>query len=690
MSYMIGVDVGGTFTDFSVFEQVSGRLFHFKHSSTNHDSSVAIVNGILKVLEMEGASTDQVVYLAHGTTVSTNALIERKGASVGVITTEGFRDIMEIGNQKRPFMYDTLGQKPQSLIKSGMNCGVPERIAHDGSVLEPLDEEEARRTVRYFKANGVNSIAVSTLFSFINPVHEKRIKEIIEEEDPGVYTTISSELVPEFREYSRMSTTVLNAYLGPVMKDYVNNFQESVKRIGVKAKPYVTQSNGSIISIEETIECPIKTAVSGPSAGVIAAANIGRQCGAHKIITFDMGGTSADISLIENYQAQVSNERLVEGYPARIPMINIITIGAGGGSIAKIDEGGVMKVGPESAGAAPGPACYGRGGALPTVTDANIYLGKLNQEKILGGRMEVHPDKAADAIRGALCGQSGLSMKEAANGVISVVNSNMMRAIRVVSVEKGYDVREFSLMAFGGAGPLHACEVAKELGIKTVLIPPSPGTLCSLGLLMADTRFDFCRTQMMDGTAENLPAAETVFRQLMEEGNAMLEKEGVAAGGRRFEWAVDMRYDRQNYEITVPIKGLKLDEAVLEEAAEDFHKAHERAYGYRNNTGKIKFVSFRVAAVGVIEKPQLEEYPADPDAMPPEPFAKRRVLFQGCEDFVETGIYSRADFVPGTCLAGPAVIEQMDTTIVIPPDWSASTDGFMNLKAVYNEVSEDE
>lgn len=690
MSYMIGVDVGGTFTDFSVFEQESGRLFHYKHSSTNHDSSVAIVNGILRVLEMERAQADQVVYLAHGTTVSTNALIEKKGASVGVITTEGFRDIMEIGIQKRPFMYDTLGQKPQSLIKSGMNVGIPERIAHDGSVLEPLDEEEARRTVRYFKANGVNSIAVSTLFSFINPVHEKRIKEIIEEEDPGVYTTISSELVPEFREYSRMSTTVLNAYLGPVMKEYVNNFQESVKRIGVKAKPYVTQSNGSIISIKETIECPIKTAVSGPSAGVIAAANIGRQCGAHKIITFDMGGTSADISLIENYQAQVSNERLVEGYPARIPMINIITIGAGGGSIAKIDEGGVMKVGPESAGASPGPACYGRGGTRPTVTDANIYLGKLNQEKLLGGRMEVHLDKAKDAIREALCDQSGLSIKEAANGIISVVNSNMMRAIRVVSVEKGYDVREFCLMAFGGAGPLHACEVAKELGIKNVLIPPSPGTLCSLGLLMADTKFDFCRTNIMDGTSENLQAAETVFRQLMEEGDAMLEKEGIGVGSRSFEWAVDMRYDRQNYEITVPLKGLKLDEAVLEEATEAFHKAHERAYGYRNNAGKIKFVSFRVAAVGMIEKPQLEEYPVNPDAMSPVPFAKRRVLFQGCEDFVETGIYSREDFVPGTCLPGPAVVEQMDTTIVIPPGWSVSTDGFMNLKVTYNEVSEDE
>lgn len=686
MSYMIGVDVGGTFTDFSVFEQETGRLFHFKHSSTNYDSSVAIVDGILKVLEMEHATTAEVSYLAHGTTVSTNALIEKKGANVGVITTDGFRDIMEIGIQKRPFMYDTLGQKPQPLIKSGMNCGVPERVAHDGTVVEELDEEKVREVVRYFKANDVDSIAVSTLFSFINPVHEKRIKEIIEEEYPGVYTTISSELVPEFREYSRMSTTVLNAYLGPVMKKYVNNFQESVRRIGVQVEPYVTQSNGSIISIKETIECPIKTAVSGPSAGVIAAANIGRQCGADKIITFDMGGTSADISLIENFQAQISNERLVEGYPARIPMINIITIGAGGGSIAKIDDGGVMKVGPESAGAAPGPACYGRGGTLPTVTDANIYLGKLNQEKILGGRMEVYLDKAKDAIKRELCGKSDLTMEQAAGGIISVVNSNMMRAIRVVSVEKGYDVREFSLMAFGGAGALHACEVAEELGIRTVLIPPSPGTLCSLGLLMADTKFDFCRTKIMDGTAENIPAAEEIFGVLAADGDAMLAKEGIPADRRAFEWAIDMRYDRQNYEITVPLKGCMLDEQILADAIEDFHVAHERAYGYRNNSGKIKFVNFRVSAIGIIEKPQLAEYPVDPQAETPRSFTIRQVLFQGQKEFIETGIYHRSDFVPGTRLNGPAVIEQMDTTIVIPPEWSVETDGFLNLKVTRREV----
>ena len=358
MSYMIGVDVGGTFTDFSVFDQESGELFHYKDSSTPSDPSRAIIQGILSVLAIKKAEAASVGYLAHGTTVGTNALIEKKGARVGLITTKGFKDLMEIGNQRRPSLYNLQAQKPFPLIPSGLNCTVTERIRYDGTIDTPLDEEETRQVVRYLKEQQVTAIAVCTLFSFVNPVHELRIEEIIQEEFPEAYVTISSKLVPEFREYSRMSTTVLNSYLGPVMKKYVNNFRDSVEGIGIRVEPYVTQSNGSIISIKETVDCPIKTAVSGPSAGVIAAAFIGRQCGADKIITFDMGGTSADISLIENFTPQVSNEREVEGYPARIPMINIITIGAGGGSIAKIDEGGALKVGPKSAGATPGPACY--------------------------------------------------------------------------------------------------------------------------------------------------------------------------------------------------------------------------------------------------------------------------------------------------------------------------------------------
>lgn len=685
MGYMIGVDVGGTFTDFSVFNLETGELFHYKDSSTPGDPSRAIVKGVKDVLEIKKAQARDVVYLAHGTTVGTNALIEKKGARVGLITTEGFKDLMEIGNQKRPSLYDLQAQKPVPLIPSGCNIGVRERIRYDGSVYTPLDEENVRQAVRQLKQYGVQAIAVCTLFSFINPAHENRIKEIIAEEYPEVYTTISSELAPEFREYSRMSTTVLNSYLGPVMKKYVNNFQTSVREMGIQAEPYITQSNGSIISIKETIDCPIKCAVSGPSAGVVAASFIGRQCNADKIITFDMGGTSADISLIENFTPQVSNEREVEGYPARIPMINIITIGAGGGSIAQIDEGGALKVGPKSAGAVPGPACYGRGGTQPVVTDANIVLGKLNQKRILGGRMEVYLDLAHEALDRCICEKSGLSRAQAANGIITVVNSNMVRAVRSVSVEKGYDVREFSLMAFGGAGPLHACEVAKELGIRQVIIPPHPGTLCSLGLLLADTKFDMSRTLILEGKVENLPKFNEQFADMIHQGSEALDREGVTKERRCFEFAVDMRYQRQNFEISIPVPTGEMTEQDLRRAIADFHAEHKRSYGYCNEQAPVQFVSYRASAIGIIDKPKMTEQPLCPAAPAPVPLETRSVLFQGESEYRPTPVYRRESFIPGQSIAGPCICEQMDTTLVVPESWIIHVDGYGNLKIDYEE-----
>ena len=685
MGYMIGVDVGGTFTDFSVFNLETGELFHYKDSSTPGDPSRAIVKGVKDVLEIKKAQARDVVYLAHGTTVGTNALIEKKGARVGLITTEGFKDLMEIGNQKRPSLYDLQAQKPVPLIPSGCNIGVRERIRYDGSVYTPLDEENVRQAVRQLKQYGVQAIAVCTLFSFINPAHENRIKEIIAEEYPEVYTTISSELAPEFREYSRMSTTVLNSYLGPVMKKYVNNFQTSVREMGIQAEPYITQSNGSIISIKETIDCPIKCAVSGPSAGVVAASFIGRQCNADKIITFDMGGTSADISLIENFTPQVSNEREVEGYPARIPMINIITIGAGGGSIAQIDEGGALKVGPKSAGAVPGPACYGRGGTQPVVTDANIVLGKLNQKRILGGRMEVYLDLAHEALDRCIREKSGLSRAQAANGIITVVNSNMVRAVRSVSVEKGYDVREFSLMAFGGAGPLHACEVAKELGIRQVIIPPHPGTLCSLGLLLADTKFDMSRTLILEGKVENLPKFNEQFADMIHQGSEALDREGVTKERRCFEFAVDMRYQRQNFEISIPVPTGEMTEQDLRRAIADFHAEHKRSYGYCNEQAPVQFVSYRASAIGIIDKPEMTEQPLCPAAPAPVPLETRSVLFQGESEYRPTPVYRRESFIPGQSIAGPCICEQMDTTLVVPESWIIHVDGYGNLKIDYEE-----
>jgi N-methylhydantoinase A len=680
MSYMIGVDVGGTFTDFSVFDTASGELFHYKHSSTPIDPSQAIVNGIKKILEIKDRKPEEVSYLAHGTTVATNALIEKKGARIGVITTKGFKDLMEIGWQKRPSLYDLLKPKPESLIPPGLKCEVTERVLYDGSAKIPLDDDEVRRVVGFLKSKKVEAIAVCTLFSFINPAHEKRIKAIITEIFPEAYVSISSELIPEFREYSRMSTTVLNAYLGPVMKKYVRNFEQSIKDVGVKTAPYVTQSNGSIISISETIDYPIRTAVSGPSAGVIGAAHIGSLCGVAKIITFDMGGTSADISLIENGQPQLSSERLVEGYPARIPMIDIITIGAGGGSISYIDEGGALKVGPKSAGANPGPACYGRGGKNPTVTDANVILGKLNQKKILGGRMDVFADLAHQAIEEKICRNSSLSLLEAAKGIVSVVNSNMMRAIRVVSVERGYDVRDFSLLAFGGAGPLHACEVSRELGISHIIIPPSPGTLCSLGLLMADTKFDLSRSNIMIACLENLGKINRIFDSMIKEGREMLQRQGIAKERRSFVKFIDARYERQNYEISISIPDCALTEEILAKAINDFHQEHHKNYGYCNENMKVQIINYRLSAIGNIDKPAMKEAVIDPKTPAPAPVEVREVFFEGEKEYLPCKVYRRDDFHPGCALKGPAVIEQMDTTTVVPPGWSIFTDEFLNLQ----------
>lgn len=682
MSIMIGVDVGGTFTDFSTFDTETGRLKHFKHSSTPEDPSKAIVSGILHVLEEDVIGPEQVSYLAHGTTVATNALIEKKGARLGLITTKGFKDLMEIGWQKRPSLYDLSKQKPESLIPDGMKCEVEERILYDGTVKTALNEDSVREAVRYLKDMKAETIAVCTLFSFLNPVHEDRIKEIIREEYPEVYVSVSHELVPEFREYSRMSTTVLNAYLGPVMEKYVHNFERSILDAGITVAPYVTQSNGSVISIAETIDCPIKTAVSGPSAGVIGAACIGKQCGIDKIITFDMGGTSIDVSLIENGKASLSNERLVEGYPARIPMIDIVTVGAGGGSIARIDAGGALKVGPDSAGATPGPACYMRGGTNPCVTDANIVLGKLNREKILGGRMDVDAGLAEKAIKENICDKSELTLDQAAAGIISVVNSNMTRAIRVVSVERGYDAREFTLMAFGGAGPLHACEVARDMGITSVLLPPSPGTLCSLGLLMADTKFDISRSNVMIAEEENLNRVQDIFDTLTREGNELLSREGVKEKDRSVTYLIECRYERQNYEIGIEVSGHFTREA-MEEMIEKFHKEHNRSYGYFNRSMRIQMVNYRVSAVGDIVKPDLKEERIQENAPAPEPFDVRNVLFDREKDYISTNIYHREDFVPGCVIEGPAIIEQMDSTSVIPPGWKAYTDGYRNLCVTY-------
>lgn len=680
MRYMIGVDVGGTFTDLTLVDVAAQTVRNHKVRSTPDDPSKAIMTGISQILEQNEVPFGAVDYLAHGTTVATNALIERKGAPTGLLVTKGFRDLLEIARQTRPGLYDLFKEKPEPIVPGHLRVEVPERLYYDGSVRTPLDREALQEGIARLREAGVQSVAICFLFSFVNPAHEEIAAEEVRQLFPEAYVSVSHQVVPEFREYSRLSTTVLNAYLGPVMKRYIENFQGSVRSAGIRVDPYITQSNGGIISIQEAVSNPIRTAVSGPSAGVIAATHLCQLAGIRNLITFDMGGTSADISLIEDGQPRLSMDRDIDGLPARIPMLDIITIGAGGGSIAWVDPGGALKVGPESAGAAPGPACYGFGGERPTVTDANVLLGRMNPDRILGGRMSMDTAAAQAAMDKQICKRTGLSTLEAATGVLAVVNANMVRAIRVVSVERGYDPREFTLVAFGGAGPVHAGAVALELGIPQLLIPPSPGTLCSLGLLVTEIRSDYVRScPLVPGPGQE-EQIRSLFEEMAAEGRALLEKEEVAPEHQQFELRVDARYRGQNYELSILVEKSELTPAGLAELVERFHAEHKKAYGYADKTRAVEFVNFRLTAVGELPKAPIRQF-AKRTSGAPEPIGHREVYFaeRGEPRFITTPVYQRDDLQPGDRLVGPVIIEQMDATTVLLPGQTAVVDPYLNL-----------
>ncbi|MFM9281762.1 hydantoinase/oxoprolinase family protein [Paenibacillus jiagnxiensis] len=680
MRFMVGVDVGGTFTDVTLVDTVTAEIVNHKVPSTPADPSQAIMTGIRQILEMNQVPFDQVMYLAHGTTVATNSLIERKGAVTGLLVTEGFRDLLEIGRQTRPGLYDFFKEKPVQVIPGQLCLEVEERLYADGSKRKELNKDSLRKAIEELKQSGVQSIAVCFLFSYLNPEHERQAVEEIRRLFPEVYVSASSEVVPEFREYARLSTTAINAYLGPVMQQYMQNFQQSVREAGIPVDPYITQSSGGIISIQESVAAPVRTAVSGPAAGVVAAARLAELTGYKNMITFDMGGTSADFSLIENGEPKVSMEREVEGFPARIPMLDIHACGAGGGSIAWLDAGGALKVGPESAGSLPGPAAYGRGGTKPTVTDANAILGRLNPDGILGGRMSLDVEGARRAVEEHICTPTGLSLMDATMGILSVVNANMTRAIRLISIEKGYDPREFTLVSFGGGGGLHCGALARELGIPRILVPPSPGTFCSLGLLVADIRFDFVRSSLQPGNASGLDVIQELYAEMEREANKMLEKEGIAVPNRKFVLGLDTRFKGQNYELTVPVEWSELTPNGIAAILERFHEMHEKNYGYSNRNGQIEFVNYRVTALGMLPKAALKRAEEHREGKP-VPFVVRDVYFaeNGHAETCATPVYNRTDLQPGDRLIGPAIIEQMDSTILVLPGQTMEVDPYRNM-----------
>ncbi|RIK43210.1 MAG: methylhydantoinase, partial [Chloroflexi bacterium] len=607
MSTRIGVDTGGTFTDVSLVD-ASGAIHVYKLPSTPDDPSEAIASGVLAILAEHSASPESVTFLGHGTTVATNALLERRGAPTGVITTAGFRDLLELARQRRPHLYDLQADKPAPLAPRRLRYEVLERLLHDGTVATPLDEEAVRAAVHELREHGVQAIAVCFLYSYLYPEHERRVGEIVREEFPQAYLSLSHRVLAEFREYERLSTTTVNAYVGPTMSRYVQRLRERVRAAGAPVDPVITQSNGGVISLDVAAETPVRTVLSGPAAGVTGALHVAELAGFANVITFDMGGTSTDVSLVQQGRAGMRMELEVDGLPVRTPMIDINTVGAGGGSVAWIDSGGHLKVGPRSAGAVPGPAAYGRGGSEATVTDANVALGILSREALLGGRMAVDAG-AADAAVAELAQRLHLPPVELAQGILAIVTANMARAIRVISVERGHDPRDFTLLAFGGAGPLHAARLARELDIPRVLVPTAPGILCALGLLVADPRVDFSRTRVLPATPSSLPSAEAILTALEAEAASWLDREDAAPDARRLRRLADMRYAGQNYELTLELPPGSLDNAALDATLNTFHAAHDQAYGFASPGEPVQFVTFRLEASAIVPKAALPQLP---------------------------------------------------------------------------------
>jgi N-methylhydantoinase A len=675
MSVRIGVDTGGTFADVCL-AGTDGSVRVFKLPSTPADPSEAIATGVQSILDAASSAPNEVAFLGHGTTVATNALLERRGAPTGVITTDGFRDLLELARQRRPHLYDLQADKPVPLVPRRHRFEVPERLLHNGAIERHLDEDAVRTAVRTLRAQGIQAIAVCFLYSYLYPAHEQRVGEIVREEFPEAYLSLSHQVLAEFREYERLSTTTVNAYIGPTMRGYIERLRARVRAAGVPVDPVITQSNGGVIALDVAAETPVRTVLSGPAAGVTGALHVAALAGFANIITFDMGGTSTDVSLIQHGRAGMRLELEVAGLALRTPMIDINTVGAGGGSIAWVDSGGHLKVGPESAGAEPGPAAYARGGTDATVTDANVALGLLSREALLGGRMPIDAGMADRAVT-RLAEQLRLEPLGVAQGIVSIVTANMARAIRVISLERGYDPRDFTLLAFGGAGPLHAARLARELDIPRVMIPTVPGILCALGLLVADLRVDFSRTLIAPARVDSLAAVNAVYAELERAATEWLDHEGISAGDRRQRRVADMRYTGQNYELGIELPAGTVDEPRLADILARFDAAHDQAYGFASPGEPAQLVTLRLEATGATAKARLPEICNATD--PARPSGTRRVWLPEAGGWTDCALYAREQLLAGHTFSGPAIVEQMDSTTFVLPGQSVEVDSWGNL-----------
>ncbi|MBF7083867.1 hydantoinase/oxoprolinase family protein [Desulfallas sp. Bu1-1] len=668
----LAVDTGGTFTDFCLLGD-NGELYIAKEPSTPGDPSRAILKGIENITQKFSLDPREIDLVLHGTTVATNAILEQKGARVALITTRGFKDVIFIGRQNRPHLYNFWALKPPPLLPRHMVLEINERVLADGSVKVKPRDEEIDLIIEQLEQAGVESVAVCLLHSYINPAHEILLKNALRQKLPRLSVTISSEILPEFREYERTSTTLVNALVKPRVDHYIARLEQDLSTTGVNGALYIMQSNGGVITSSLAREQSARTVLSGPAGGVLAGVHLARLTGHKNLITADMGGTSMDICLIHNGEPRFTTEGAIGGHPLRLPMLDIHTIGAGGGSIAWVDPGGALRVGPQSAGSVPGPACYNQGGEEPTVTDANMALGRLDPADFAGIN-GIDSGRAVRCIREKIGGPLGLAVEQAAEGIIRVVNANMVRAMRVVSVQKGFDPRDFTLVPFGGAGPTHAVELARELGIPRILVPPHPGVTSAWGMLTADVRRDYSTTFVTELTPGACAEVNDQFARLVHLGRADLAGEGFKDRDITLTKLMDLRYRGQSHELTLAVPGNPFIEADLKAILQRFHRRHRREYGYCRENAPVEIVNLRLVATGAL--PKIEPSPPATSARA-EIRGTRRVYLSGA--YRDVPVYDRQQAGPGWEIEGPAIITQPDTTVLIWPGDRVHCDRWGNL-----------
>ena len=674
--WSVGVDVGGTFTDFTLFNKNTGELKVHKVPSTPEDPSQAVDRGLSELTKFCDVNAFEIEYFGHGTTVALNMLLERRAPTIGLLTTKGFRDVTEIGRQTRPHLYNYTLKRPPPLARRVDRKEITERITADGSILTPINMEEVEVAVCQLKNRGIKAVAICFLHAYLNPDHEILAGEMVRRLMPEAFVSLSCEVLPEFREYERASSTTVNAYVGPKMHDYLGRLEKKLTKNNVITSPYIMHSNGGMLTVKTAAKLPVRTCLSGPAAGVVGAATIASSAGHNNILAFDVGGTSTDVSLVLDGQPLFTSERTVAGYPIKSPAIDVAAIGAGGGSIAWIDDGGALKVGPHSAGASPGPVAYGLGGEHITLTDANLILGRLNPSNPLAGNIALDLEKAYVKMESEISNRLDLSVEAAATGIIKIASSGIARAIRGVASAKGNSPSEFSLFAYGGAGPLCAADVNEEVGCPRIIIPPAPGTLCARGILLSNLSFDFVRSLLVIAEVDGWEAVMNNFEVLKEQANKLFINDEVILSARSFKYYLEARYKGQSYELRIPLLGQIKSNSLVEFIAA-FHAEHKKEFGYGLVERPIEIVNCRLEAVGKTSKPISEK--ATQNKTEPEVKETREVYFGSAFGWKETPVYERAGLSHRARVIGPAVIEEMSSTTILPPNYEATVDNRANL-----------